>query len=140
MTEGVWTTVPRHRTGAAALIERREHLAACPNVCCKLSGLAYRADWQRWRRGDFAPYLDLALERFGPGRLMVGSNWPVCTVAGAYNAVLDIVLDRVRTLFQGEQAQILGGTCTDVYRLGSASLDQAAALGGNSQEAGRATC
>src|SRR5262249_41981088 len=89
-------------------------LAACPNVVCKLSGLAYRADWQRWRPGDFAPYLDVALERFGPGRLMVGSNWPVCTVAGAYAAVLDIVLDRVRTLSPGEQAQILGGTCTDV--------------------------
>jgi L-fuconolactonase len=60
----------------------------------------------------------MTLERFGPGRLMVGSNWPVCIVAGAYDAVLDIVLDRVRALSQGEQAQILGGTCTDVYRLG----------------------
>jgi L-fuconolactonase len=93
-------------------------LGAFPNVFCKLSGLAYRADWQRWRPGDFAPHLDMTLERFGPGRLMVGSNWPVCIVAGAYDAVLDIVLDRVRALSQGEQAQILGGTCTDVYRLG----------------------
>ena len=49
---------------------------------------------------------------------MVGSNWPVCTVAGDYDIVLDIVLDRVRTLSQGEQAQILGDTCTYFYRLG----------------------
>jgi L-fuconolactonase len=93
-------------------------LAVWPNVWCKVSGLAYRADWQRWRAGDFAPYLDIGLELFGPGRLMVGSNWPVCTVAGDYGAVLGIVLDRVRALSPGEQAQILGGTCAHFYRLG----------------------
>ncbi len=94
-------------------------LAACPNVFAKLSGLAYRADWQRWRLEDFDPYLDVALELFGPGRLMVGSNWPVCTVAGDYDAVLGIVLNRVRALSKDEQAQILEGTCTHFYRLGT---------------------
>jgi len=54
---------------------------------------------------------------FGPMRLMVGSNWPVCSVAGDYDAVLDIVLDRVRPLSQGEQVQILGGTCTSFYNI-----------------------
>lgn len=83
-------------------------LAACPNVYCKLSGLVFRADWQRWRPEDFGTYLDVALELFGPMRLMVGSNWPVCTVAGDYDTDLDIVLDRVRTLSEAEQAQILG--------------------------------
>jgi L-fuconolactonase len=92
-------------------------LAACPNVFCKMSGLAYRADWQRWRPEDFVPYLDNALELFGPARLMVGSNWPVCTVAGDYDAVLGIVLDRARALSAGEQAQILGGTCASFYGL-----------------------
>src|SRR5262249_805139 len=96
-----------------------KELAAYPNVYCKLSGLAYRADWQRRRPAEFAPYLDIALEMFGAGRLMVGSNWPVCTVAGAYEAVLAIVLDRVGTLSQNEQAQILGGTCSEFYRLGT---------------------
>ena len=48
---------------------------------------------------------------------MVGSNWPVCTVAGDYDAVLGVVLDRVRALSPGEQAQILGGTCAHFYRL-----------------------
>jgi L-fuconolactonase len=50
-------------------------------------------------------------------RLMVGSNWPVCSVAGDYDAVLGIVLDRVRPLSQGEQVQILGGTCTSFYNI-----------------------
>jgi len=92
-------------------------LAAWPNVFCKVSGLAYRADWRRWRPEDFTPYLDTALELFGPGRLMVGSNWPVCTVAGDYDAVLRIVLDRVRALSTVEQIQILGGTCASFYGL-----------------------
>lgn len=92
-------------------------LAACPNVYCKVSGLAFRADWQRWQPDDFTPYLDAALELFGPERLMVGSNWPVCTVAGEYGTVLGIVLDRIRTLSQTEQAQILGETCRKFYNL-----------------------
>ncbi len=50
-------------------------------------------------------------------RLMVGSNWPVCTVAGDYDAVLGIVLDWVRTLSHAERAQILGETCTYFYNL-----------------------
>jgi len=94
-----------------------KELAACPNVFCKLSGLVYRADPQRWRPRDFGPYLDIALELFGPMRLMIGSNWPVCTVAGDYDTVLGIVLDRVRTLSQAEQRQILGETCTSCYNL-----------------------
>lgn len=94
-----------------------KELAACPNVFCKLSGLVYRADWRRWRPADFEPYLDIALELFGSMRLMIGSNWPVCTVAGDYGIVLDVVLDRVRTLSQAEQRQILGETCTRGYDL-----------------------
>jgi L-fuconolactonase len=92
-------------------------LAALPNVFCKLSGLAYRADWHRWRPSDFTPYLNISLELFGPARLMVGSNWPVCTVAGDYESIVDIVLDWVRALSPEEQSQILGGTCTYFYRL-----------------------
>jgi len=38
-------------------------------------------------------------------------------LAGDYQAVLGIVLDRVRALSPPEQAQILGGTCTEFYRL-----------------------
>jgi len=94
-----------------------KQLAACPNVFCKLSGLAFRADWHRWRPADFTRYLDVVLELFGPRRLMVGSNWPVCTVAGAYDAVLNVVLDRVRALSEVEQAQIMGGTCAEFYGL-----------------------
>ena len=93
-------------------------LAACPNVFCKLSGLAYRANWQRWRSGDFTPYLNVALEQFGPwaldGRLQLAGRHRGRRVrrrpGHRVGSGPDVIL--------GEQAQLLGGTCTDGYRLG----------------------
>jgi L-fuconolactonase len=95
-----------------------KELAALPNVFVKLSGLVFRADWQRWRPEDFTPYIDVALELFGPKRLMLGSNWPVCTIGGVFNAVINAYLDGIRVLSPEHQAEILGGTCVRCYRLG----------------------
>jgi L-fuconolactonase len=86
-------------------------------MSCKISGLVFRANWQRWRPQDFIPYIDVALELFGPGRLMLGSNWPVCTVGGEFNAVISAYLDGIRALSAEDQAEILGGTCVRCYRL-----------------------
>jgi len=55
-------------------------LGRVPNVCAKVSGLVTEGEWQTWKPEDIRPYLDVAFECFGPGRLMVGSDWPVCTV------------------------------------------------------------
>jgi L-fuconolactonase len=66
-------------------------LAAFPNVFCKLSGLITEADWQRWKPEDITPYLDIAFATFGASRLMIGSDWPVCLVAGSYSRTLDVV-------------------------------------------------
>ena len=68
-------------------------LAANPNVYCKLSGLVTEADWTHWKPADTRPYLDVALEYFGANRLMIGSDWPVCTLAGAYSRVMGLVND-----------------------------------------------
>src|SRR5258708_2384808 len=67
-------------------------LARHQNVYCKLSGLVIEADWKNWKPSDIQPYLDIAFECFGPERLMIGSDWPVCTVAGSYGRRLTIVL------------------------------------------------
>ena len=61
-------------------------LAACPNVSCKLSGLVTEADWQSWTPEQIRPYLDVAFECFGAERLMIGSDWPVCTLAARLRA------------------------------------------------------
>ncbi len=92
-------------------------LARFPNVCCKLSGMVTEADWQRWRAGDFLPYLDIVLESFGADRVMIGSDWPVCTLAGDYAATMRVVIDYVEQLQAREREGILGGNCARFYGL-----------------------
>ncbi|WP_110668063.1 amidohydrolase family protein [Salinicola halophilus] len=74
---------------------RREfaRLGELPHLACKVSGLITEADWQRWRPEDLRPYLDVALETFGERRLLFGSDWPVCRVAGDYRAAFALVDD-----------------------------------------------
>jgi L-fuconolactonase len=93
-------------------------LAAFPNVFCKLSGLVTEADWQHWTPDQIAPYLDVAFESFGPERLMVGSDWPVCLVAGTYPRVVAIVKDYLR-LHSLESAGVLGANAQRFWRLPS---------------------
>ena len=81
-----------------ARIEGLRSLSPAQTVTCKLSGLDFMAAWGRWRLADFVPYLDVALDAFGPERVMIGSNWPVCTVSGKYADVVEIVTDYVRRL------------------------------------------
>jgi L-fuconolactonase len=94
-------------------------LARRPNVCCKVSGLVTTADWDTWSAAQFAPYLDVVLEAFGPARLMVGSDWPVCTCAADYGRSLQVTLDWSRLLSPTERADVLGDTASRFYGLGS---------------------
>jgi L-fuconolactonase len=112
---------PPVRNGAAAALEPWRHdlvaLARHPNVACKLSGLVTEAAWQGWRQADFRPYLEVALEAFGPDRLMFGSDWPVCVLAAEYADVAGIVTDFIAPLSAAEREAILGRTATRWYRL-----------------------
>lgn len=94
--------------------ELRE-LAKFPNVTCKLSGMVTEAKWKQWKAGDFRPYLDIVLEAFGAERLMIGSDWPVCTLSGEYAAVVGIAMDYVAQLPVEQQEGVLGGNCARVY-------------------------
>jgi L-fuconolactonase len=90
-------------------------LAALPHVLCKLSGLVTEAAWDRWTPADLRPYLEVVLEAFGPGRLMIGSDWPVCLLAGDYATVTGAVRDFIGSLSESEQAAVLGGNATRFY-------------------------
>ncbi|MFO1459254.1 MAG: amidohydrolase family protein [Verrucomicrobiota bacterium] len=72
--------------------EQIRELARFPNVCCKVSGMVTEADHRSWKPDQFHPYLDVVLEAFGPGRLMFGSDWPVCLLAATYPEVLELAL------------------------------------------------
>ncbi len=92
-------------------------LAAYPNVCCKVSGMVTEADWQAWQPADFRPYLDIVFEAFGSRRIMFGSDWPVCTLAGSYAEVVELVDDYVGQLSAAEQANVWGETARRFYGL-----------------------
>lgn len=92
-------------------------LAELPNVACKLSGMVTEARWSSWTQEDFRPYLDVVLDCFGPSRLMIGSDWPVCTVSADYAATVGIVLEFIAQLTNSERDAVLGGTCAEVYRI-----------------------
>lgn len=91
--------------------------AAMPNVWCKLSGMVTEADWKHWKPADLRPYIDAALELFGPDRLMFGSDWPVCELAGTYAQVFNALNDAIGGLSASEKAKILGGTAVKFYGL-----------------------
>src|SRR5215831_13803615 len=92
-------------------------LAKSPNVYCKLSGLVTEADWDNWTEEDFRPYLDVAFERFGAARLMIGSDWPVCAAAGNYTRVVDVVKNYLGKFPLAAKEAVLGKTASEVYRL-----------------------
>lgn len=92
-------------------------LAAAPNVSAKLSGLVTEADWSGWKPGHFTRYVRHAIEAFGPERLMFGSDWPVCTLAAPYTAVVDLMKPMLGGLGRDERASVFAGTAERVYGL-----------------------
>lgn len=92
-------------------------LADAPNVMAKVSGLVTEARWDAWTPDELRPYLDVAFELFGPDRLMVGSDWPVCTVAGDYTRVMAVVTAYLAGRPQGERDAVLGGNARRFWKL-----------------------
>lgn len=92
-------------------------IARHDNVFCKVSGMVTEADRTGWRPDDFTPYLEVVLDAFGPARLMVGSDWPVCLLAGEYADVTAIPREFFARLSADEQALVHGGTAARFYGL-----------------------
>jgi L-fuconolactonase len=83
-----------------------QRLAAFDTVYCKLSGMVTEADWDHWKPEDFTPYMDSVLEAFGPHRLTIGSDWPVCTLAGTYERVISLADHYLSQLSADEQKTV----------------------------------
>ena len=97
--------------------EDLHQLAWFPNVFCKLSGMVTETRWRQWQPGDFHRYMEVAFEAFGAGRLMIGSDWPVCTLSGDYEMVMKVVMNYLQKFPAEAQAAILGDNCARFYRL-----------------------
>lgn len=97
---------------------RIRHLAERPHLTCKLSGLVTEADLLNWKTHELLPYLEVVLEAFGPDRLMLGTDWPVCRAADCgYRQWVDQIRAFVAPLSAPEQAAILGGNAARIYGL-----------------------
>ena len=94
---------------------RIRELARHPQVCCKVSGMVTEADHRDWKADDFRPFLDVVFEAFGSGRLMFGSDWPVCRLAATYDQVEGLVRDYVRGLPPDGAEAFWGGNCARFY-------------------------
>jgi len=109
---------PNVRTRAfddwAAFIEK---LAAFPNVWCKISGLMTEADWKNWKPDDFAPYISHAVSRFGKDRVMFGSDWPVCLLAGSYADSIRIAAEQLSDFSPEEKEGFWGGNAVKFYNI-----------------------
>jgi L-fuconolactonase len=94
-----------------------QSFAPCQNVYCKISGMVNEADWDNWKQDDFSPYIETVLEIFGTKRVMFGSDWPVCLLAGNYHEVKKIVEDYFNTFSVEEQSDFFGGNAMIFYQL-----------------------
>jgi L-fuconolactonase len=97
-----------------------KQLAEFPNVFCKLSGMVTEADWNNWEEIDFKEYLDVIVDAFGTDRLMIGSDWPVCTLAGNYSGVMRIVQNYFSKFPETEKNNVMGLNALRAYKINSA--------------------
>ena len=94
-----------------------DRIASLPNVWAKLSGLVTETDWRQWTRAELHRYVHAALDAFGAERLMIGSDWPVCTVAGSYGEVMAVVTSALSARSATERDAVLGGTALKFWNL-----------------------
>jgi L-fuconolactonase len=94
-----------------------KQLAALPRVYCKLSGLVTEANHSRWKIDDLRPFVECALELFGPDRLLFGSDYPVCLLAASYDRVLDSFQELLNDLGDEKRARVFSGNAREFYRL-----------------------
>jgi len=87
------------------------------HVWCKLSGMITEADWENWSAGDLQPYVDEVLQIFTPERLIFGTDWPVCLVAGSYADVVDVLRICLDVLSVVEHDKVFGRNAIEAYRL-----------------------
>ena len=91
--------------------------AAFPNVCCKLSGMITEADHQRWKPADLKPYVEHVIDCFGFDRVMFGSDWPVCLLAGSYERMLNALVECLDEPGDAEAAWLWSETARRFYGL-----------------------
>lgn len=89
--------------------------AEFPQMMCKVSGMVTEADWHNWTPGDLRPYVEKVIELFGVERVMYGSDWPVCLLAGPYAQVFKALQECLSGLSESERDKVLGENARRFY-------------------------
>ncbi|QIO31194.1 amidohydrolase family protein [Bradyrhizobium sp. 1(2017)] len=97
--------------------DRIAALAACSNVWCKISGLATEAVWNDWDAARLFPFVAHAANCFGEDRLIFGSDWPVCLLAGSYGEIKGALEACLARLGPGVREKAFGVNAKAAYRL-----------------------
>ena len=95
--------------------------AEFPQMMCKISGMITEADWGNWKPADLKPYVHKVIEVFGVDRVMWGSDWPVCLLAGSYARVFDALQECLVDLTRAEKAMIMGENAKTFYGIANLS-------------------
>ncbi|GGD61058.1 amidohydrolase [Emticicia aquatilis] len=105
----------------AGLIDEWERdikaLSKFENLQCKVSGIITEADWENWTYEQIKPYLEVVFDAFGTGRIMFGSDWPVCLVAGEYSQVKEIIDTYTKDFSASEKAKVFGENAAKFYEI-----------------------
>lgn len=101
-----------------------QQAAAQDNVAAKVSGLNTVLASAGWTGSDMRDAVEVAVECFGPERLMWGSDWPYSLLNGDYERVWRETVEII-TEVAGDDAtrRILEDTPARLYRLGDAVTD-----------------
>ncbi|MNI67840.1 Amidohydrolase [compost metagenome] len=93
-------------------------IAKHPNLYCKLSGMVTEANHQEWQPSDFVAYIKHVIEIFGTERVMFGSDWPVCLLAGSYDQVVDLLNQALpEAITEQQRARLFGENAKVFYHL-----------------------
>ena len=94
-----------------------KELAKNPNVFCKISGIITEADHRNWESKEIYPYLDIVFNAFGYDRLLFGSDWPVCLLAGLYNQVINLIDEYMKNASDENKEKIFGKNAVSFYNI-----------------------
>ncbi len=94
-----------------------KEISLAKNVYCKLSGMVTEANWMSWKDSELIPYMDVVFEFFGADRIMFGSDWPVCNLAGYYSQVIKLAEDYCTQFDESTRTGIFGVNAVNFYKL-----------------------
>lgn len=97
--------------------QQMESIAKIPHVHVKMSGIITEADHDNWTTDDLRPYIRHVFDTFGPDRILFGSDWPVCLLAGSWKEVLAAFTQALGPLDQDTRAKMLGENAARFYKL-----------------------